>query len=441
MESQTYEIKPTSSVPLRHHNNVIKLHSIDPNDFLRIQSTIKSLISQIQTQKPKQQYIDTSSLSKQSLPIFLKTLFKYTYKFTKYKSISPQPIQIFITDKTQSRITLLFKWKKCYEIALELANEPANKITPLSFAQRTKRLFTNLPQTSSPPPKITILNSTELKKQGFGLILAVGQGTSKAHQPALLVIDLPPTQTTAKTQPICIVGKGVIFDSGSYELKPYEYMKGMHTDKTGAALTVAIMHHLASHHVQRTRRVIAIIPLVENVIGPSATKPNDIVTAYNKRTVEIRSNDAEGRLIMADAFAYATVKYNPEIMIDFATLTGWANQLHCDTSAIFYSESEALTKLVYKHGNNNGERFIRMPPWPEYATYIKSNVADYKNGDFNSCKKSGGFMAAMFLSAFLPTQLRKKWIHFDVTHTDSIEGLESNCNTFATATDLIGSLI
>ena len=432
----SFDIKPfsISKYPTPPRKSFIKVQPIDATDFLQMKSVTSQIMDQMLASNETTFYLDTSALAKAALSIFLKRLFTATYKFDKYVTKPASTKHVYVYDPKRANIVAAeFQFKKSYEIALDLANEPANKTTPMEMAKRVQSIFKNT------KAKVTIMDESALKKQGFGLILAVGQGASQNRRPVLVTIDI--LASAAKKQPLCLVGKGVNIDTGGYELKPFEYMKGQHVDKTGASMVTGLMHWLATTKGSLSRRVIAILPLVENVIGPESVKPKDIVTAYNKQTVEIVSTDAEGRLIMADCFAYAAQKYKPEILFNMATLTGWANMLHCDTSYVFYCESEALTKLIYRSGNEVGERSIRMPPWPEYVKYVKSDVADLKNGDHTGCKKSGGFMAAMFLSAFLPTTLRRKWIHFDVTHTDSTPGIESNCTGFASSVKILDGLV
>ena len=184
--------------------------------------------------------------------------------------------------------------------------------------------------------------------------------------------------------------------------------------------------------------VIGLVPLVENMISHKALKTGDIVTSYSGKTVEIVNTDAEGRLILADALSYAYDKYKPDYVLDFATLTGWSGMMHCDTSFVFYTTNDALANDVVKMGEFNGERCVRMPKWPEYIRYTKSDVADLKNSGYK-CTKSDGFMAAMFLSNFVPKKERNKWIHFDITH--SRDGSLHNCNGFATGLETLVRLV
>jgi leucyl aminopeptidase len=188
-------------------------------------------------------------------------------------------------------------------------------------------------------------------------------------------------------------------------------MNNMHMDKEGASICIGLVDALSKSNYNN--RIVCICPLVENIISNNSTKPNDIITAYNGQTVEIIDVDAEGRLILADALSYTCKIYKPDYILDFATLTGWSENINCHTSFTHFTTNEMLANSVKKYGNMYAERSYRIPAWLEYMEYITSNVADVKNYGFE-CKNSDGFMASLFLMNFIPLEYRNKWIHFDI---------------------------
>jgi leucyl aminopeptidase len=161
--------------------------------------------------------------------------------------------------------------------------------------------------------------------------------------------------------------------------------------------------------------------------------------AYNGKTVEILNTDAEGRLILADALAYACDVVKPDLMLDFATLTGWSSRMHCDTSHVFFTTNDKLAGHVEKFGSRVGERTVRMPNWPEYAGYTKSDIADYKNANY-ACTGSDGFMASLFLLNFVEPKYRDSWVHFDVTHNVNGNGMMV-CNAAQTGIEMVADFI
>ena len=308
-----------------------------------------------------------------------------------------------------------------------LATEPANKMGPQRFCDVVREELKGL------GASVKIMDERELKLRGFGLVLSVGN-SSRVNPPRFLIVKVG-KHAKKSNKTICAIGKGVVFDSGGYTLKSAAGMLGMNGDKTGGALVVSLAKYFAEN--KANCRLIVLVPLVENMIGQRAQRIGDVHTAYNGKTVEVLNTDAEGRLILADALAFACAVYKPDMVMDFATLTGWAGTLHCDTSYIFYTENDEFANTVFQSGMAAGERSIRMPAWPEYMEHTRSEIADYKNANFSTCEKGGGFMATMFLANFVPPHFRrKKWIHFDLTHVQNHRGMNT-CNGLQSAIELI----
>lgn len=373
--------------------------------------------------------IDTTLLDKRFKIGFLNRAIQGLYRFNHYRS-SKTNSKVVIIDPSFSKNEAI-KTIATLQVANEvrdLANEPANVSFPETFCDYTKEYFKDMQHTT-----ITIFDQEQLAKKNFGLISAVGSGSK--HLPRLLVIDYNPPNAK---KCICLVGKGVTMDTGGYQIKVRPHMKGMHLDDTGASIVVGLVKQsITSGDIKH--RVVGICPLVENAVSSIAMKPGDIVTAVNGKTVEIVDTDAEGRLILADALAYACKEYKPDYLIDFATLTGWSSDLHCHTSYVFFTLNDIFANKIFDIGEKVAERSMRMPSWVEYQQMTKSDVADYKNYGFKKCPNSDGFMAAMFLLNFIPSKYHTKWVHFDIKHL-SIQPTVGVAEGFLTGVEFLRTL-
>lgn len=357
----------------------------------------------------------------------LNTLFKKAFKFEKYLTSKTNTwttkYVVVDRDKYTPMIKEYVNRIECADFARSLASEPSNMLYPEELCKTMKK------ELAGSPVRVKVLNERDMEKLGLNLVLGVGMGSK--HPPRFLIMEFWSKQRDAKT--ICLCGKGVVFDSGGYNMKTSKAMEGMKGDKTGGAIVCGIMRHIAKHHPDFKANVIGLVPLVENLVSHKALKTGDVLTSYSGKTVEVSDTDAEGRLILADALSFCE-KYDPDYILDFATLTGWSSRIHCSTSFAFYSTNDVLSNTITELGEHNGERSVRMPKWTEYMRYTKSTVADLRN--FGSkCKQSDGFMATMFLLNFLPPNTRNKWVHFDITHER--DGSLHNCNGFATGLELV----
>jgi leucyl aminopeptidase len=267
----------------------------------------------------------------------------------------------------------------------------------------------------------------------MGLRLIDAVGGSSSNKPHFLVLDYKPANSK-KT--ICLVGKGVTIDTGGYSIKRQKTMEKMYMDKEGAALSLGLFKYLvdskSEHHI------VCLCPLVENIVSSSSVKPNDVIKSYNGTSVEIVNTDAEGRLILADALAYACKTYEPDYIFDYATLTGWSERIHCHTSFTYFTLNDKLSKDIEMYNKEYAEKSIRLPPWVEYMYYIKSNIADVKNSGYK-CVNSDGMMASLFLMNFIPVKYRKNWIHFDV-RLSSYNNPVNIADGFATYLEVIKSI-
>jgi leucyl aminopeptidase len=254
---------------------------------------------------------------------------------------------------------------------------------------------------------VRIRTATELARTGFGGIVAVGSGS--ARPPVLIELGYRPAEEPSGPQRhLVLVGKGITFDSGGLSLKPNDGMKLMKTDMAGGAVVIAVMSALARLGV--TDRVTGLIPAAENMPSGSAYRPGDVLRHYGGRTVEVRDTDAEGRLVLADAMAYADAELEPDQLIDLATLTGAARIALGGIRAALYASRDDLADSLIAAGEASGDRLWRMPLPDAYLSALDSPVADLANvsdGD----EGAGSITAALFLREFTGG---RPWAHLDI---------------------------
>lgn len=259
--------------------------------------------------------------------------------------------------------------------------------------------------------KITILDQKDMEKLGMGALLAVARGS---HQPPKL-IALEYWGRTKKEKPVVLVGKGVTFDTGGISLKPAAEMDEMKYDMCGAASVLGTMTAVAK--LGLPVNLVGIIPTTENMPGGNATKPGDVVTSLSGQTIEILNTDAEGRLILCDALTYAE-RYDPEVIIDIATLTGACVIALGHVASGLLSNDDELAEELLLASAQAADRAWRLPLWDEYQEQLKSNFADMAN---IGGRAGGTITAACFLSRFTK---KYRWAHLDIAGTAWKSGKE-----------------
>jgi leucyl aminopeptidase len=279
-------------------------------------------------------------------------------------------------------------------LARDLSNEPANALHPADLAAAARRLLAGKGVT------VKVKDEKELAREGFGGIVGVGQGA--AHPPRLIELRYAPKGATGK---VVLVGKGITFDSGGLSLKPADSMKTMKTDMSGAAAVLATMSALADLDIGVA--VTGYLASAENMPSGSATRPGDVLTMKNGKTVEVLNTDAEGRLVMADALALGAAA-KPDAMIDVATLTGACMIALGNRYSGLMANDEALAAELLEAAAEAGEPTWRLPLPPEYRKDIDSDLADLKNiGD----RYGGALVAGLFLQEFVDD---RPWAHLDI---------------------------
>ncbi len=283
--------------------------------------------------------------------------------------------------------------------ARALANEPGNVLTPREFAVRVVAMSTSVGLS------VDVLEEGRIRELKMGLLLGVAQGS--AEPPRLVVIRHDPPGAP-ETPVLGFIGKGVTFDTGGVSIKPAEGMERMKDDMAGGAAVAAAMRALAL--LKAPRRVIGVIPMVENMVGGRAIRPGDVLTGASGTTVEIINTDAEGRLILADALWYAQ-QLGATHLVDVATLTGACIVALGRTASGLFGAPDSWTETVRAAGNAAGDRLWPLPLYDEYREQLKSEIADVIN---SAGRWAGAITAAMFLREFVDD---RPWAHLDIAGT------------------------
>jgi leucyl aminopeptidase len=284
----------------------------------------------------------------------------------------------------------------------ELANEPPNILHPTEMANRAREMA------SSVGLECEILDERQMEELGMGSLLSVSKGSV---QPAkLIVLRYEPRESTArKGELLALVGKGITFDTGGISIKPAEGMDAMKYDMSGGATVLGAMRAVAL--LKPTIPVMGVVAAVENMPDGGASRPSDVVTASNGKTVEILNTDAEGRLILADAVAYAE-KNGATRIVDMATLTGAVIIALGDVNTGIMGNDQAFVDEIIDCGKEAGENYWQLPVSKDYSKQIKSDIADIKN--IGPRGKAGTIMGAVFIQEFVD---RAKWAHLDIAGT------------------------
>ena len=279
----------------------------------------------------------------------------------------------------------------------DLVNLPGNLLNAEDIAEAARK------SAEKSGCKVTVLNKEEIEELGMGGLQAVNKGSHAP--PAFTILEYEPASKPVAT--FALVGKGVTFDSGGISLKPSNGMDEMKSDMAGAASVIGTIE--AAALLGLPLHIVGLIPATDNMPGGAAQKPGDVITTYSGITVEVGNTDAEGRLILADALAYAVEQYKPDAVIDLATLTGACIVALGYSVAGMFSNNDEFAEKIYEAGRKSGEKVWRMPVWEEYDELIKSEVADVHN---TGGKGAGSITAAKFLEKFIDGH--KTWAHLDI---------------------------
>jgi leucyl aminopeptidase len=317
-------------------------------------------------------------------------------EFEKIDGLHILPLVKETEEELEERLVQVRLLRASQVLARNLGNRPANDLSPEAFAQAAKEMAEE-----AKGLRVTILGVKELQKEKMGGILGVSQGS--VQEPRMIIIEHRPKKPKKS---VVLVGKGVTFDSGGISIKPGAGMGWMKYDMCGAATVMGIMRAVAD--LDLPIKVVGLIPAVENMPSGSAIKPGDILTTSSGKTVEVDNTDAEGRLILADALHYSA-RFNPDIVIDFATLTGACIVALGHEAAGMMGNDKELMDELQKLGEQVGERVWPMPLYEEYLSYLKSEWADIKNA---GSRWGGAVTAGTFLKQWVPEKV--SWAHLDI---------------------------
>jgi leucyl aminopeptidase len=282
-------------------------------------------------------------------------------------------------------------------LARRLQFLPPNRCTPAFLAETAREIGERHGLT------VTVLGRAELDAQGFGALLAVAQGS--ATEPRFMTLEY---KGAGDAKPVCLVGKGITFDTGGISIKPAAAMEDMKYDMSGAAAVLGAMEALG--RIRPKVNVVGVVPSCDNMPSGTAVRPADVVKSHFGKTIEIVNTDAEGRLILADALSYLR-RFEPAAVVDAATLTGAAQYVTGPHASPIMGNDEALIEEVRRAAERSGERVWPLPMYDEIREQNKSDIADVKNSGGRS---AGTITAGWFLREFVEGY---PWVHMDVAAT------------------------
>lgn len=326
------------------------------------------------------------------------------YQFIRHKTedVKPSSLESFaLVELSADKVALMERGVRRAEslgdaitLARDLANEPSNVVTPSYLAEVAEEIAAEAGM------ECRVLDRAGIEKAGMGLLAAVSRGASV--EPRFIEIRY---RSPASRKTVAIVGKGITFDTGGYSLKPSDSMYGMKDDMSGAACVLAAMR--AVGRLRPEINVIGLIPATENILSDKAIHPGDVFRSYGGKTVEVNNTDAEGRLILSDAVAYAARQGADEI-IDLATLTGaCVVALGRDLAGVF-ANNQGLADRLIAAGASCGEQYWQLPLHQGYREDLKSDVADLKN---TAGREGAAINGALFIESFVDG---KPWAHIDL---------------------------
>ena len=341
----------------------------------------------------------THALSTCERSLFLEGMLLAQYRFDKYKKKKQEPsLKTLYIDKesvVEGELEALENLVKAVSFAKDLVNEPVNYLDAPKFSKLAQEMALAYGFTTE------VFDKAKIKELKMGGLLGVNQGSETP--PTFNIFTHKPANAVNK-QPLVLVGKGVMFDTGGYSLKTGSYMLDMKSDMAGAATVLGTIMAVAANKLPYY--VIGLVPATDNKISANALVVDDIITMSDGSTVEVQNTDAEGRLVLADALAFAK-QYKPELVIDLATLTGAAAAITGSYGIAMAGNSKSAMDELKKSGDNVYERLMELPMWREFDELLKSEVADLKN---IGGSEGGATTAAKFLEHFT----NYDWIHLDI---------------------------
>jgi leucyl aminopeptidase len=341
---------------------------------------------------------------------FAEGLLLSLYSFEKYKTKKEEgkkdnsPKRILLHgDIAENEIKWLVELTNAVYFSRDLINEPVNHLNAPALGEEIRK------SGESAGFKVEVLTKGKIEALKMGGLLAVNKGS--VDPPVFCILEWKPSDAVNKN-PIVLVGKGIVYDTGGLNIKTGEFMAGMNGDMAGAATVTGVLYTIAKTGIPL--HVIGLVPSTDNRPGGNAYTQGDIITMFNRTTVEVGNTDAEGRIILADAISYAS-KYKPELIIDIATLTGSAAMTFGNQAiAVMTNADTKYINMLSECGNDVYERIAELPFWDEYGELLKSDIADIKN---IGGREAGAITAGKFLEKFAEYPL----IHMDIAGTEMLK--------------------
>jgi leucyl aminopeptidase len=338
--------------------------------------------------------------------------YRYQAQLTKEQNIK-KPLQL-IAIKSNSKIEETITHAKIVaegtNLTRELGNLPSNIATPTYLAEQAKKLVDS-------GIKVTILEKEDIIKENMGLFEAVFRGSADIDPPKFIIMDYEPENYD---RTLVLVGKAITFDTGGVSLKPVAGMGDMISDMCGGGAVIGAMKVISEMNAKPGFRVIGLVPSTPNVVDGKSYRPGDVITSRAGKTIEVTSTDAEGRMLLADTLDYAK-KYKPDLVFDFATLTGSIHRALGPYNAGYFVNEKAktldgLVQLIFDVGQKSGDRVWQMPMDKDYFQHLKSKFADLK--------QSGGPLGGAITAALLLNEFTDyPWVHFDIAGTAFLKSL------------------
>ncbi|MHA7886779.1 leucyl aminopeptidase [Roseicyclus sp.] len=345
----------------------------------------------------------TARVAELSLGLALRAYGFTAHKTAEAETPAPATIMVAKPEEVAAEAKPMMALAEGVFFTRDLVNEPANVLTTNDFAARLAAM-------QELGLEVEILEDDELAKLRMGALLGVGQGSDSPSK----VVVMQWNGGEKDAPPLALVGKGVVFDTGGISLKPAGGMEDMTMDMGGAGVVAGVMRALALRGAKAN--VVGLVGLVENMPGPNAQRPGDVVTSMKGDTIEVINTDAEGRLVLADVMWYAQDRFKPVGMVDLATLTGAIIIALGHENAGVFSNNDALCDAFLKAAKAEGEGAWRMPLGQAYDDKLKSRIADMKNV---GGRDAGSITAAQFLQRFVKDDC--PWIHLDIAGVASVK--------------------
>ncbi len=371
--------------------------------FNKLRKSAVNVLNSVKKEKNEKIYLEAPDIDAEYVKVFLEAFILASYQFLTYitkdlekKKLHLKEFKIYHNQITNKDLEEIQNITEAVFIARDLVNTPYADLNSVELAKKIKELG------KKAGFKVEVFDKKKIESLKMGGLLAVNKGSN--IPPTFSILTYKPSKAKNK-KPLILVGKGIVFDTGGLNLKPTGYIEDMKLDMAGAAAVISTIFAIAK--LKLPVYVIGLVPSTDNAISNKSYAPGDVLTMFNGMTVEVLNTDAEGRLILADALAYAK-KYDPELVIDLATLTGAAQRAlgHLASAMLAKTKQETADKLI-EAGNKTYERLVQFPLWEEYNEMLKSQIADLKN---IGGKEAGLITAAKFLEHFTDYD----WIHLDI---------------------------